>query len=249
VILGFFSSGVLVVINRSIAWAADSALRMQALEVARENMEKLLASQSVEQSSESGESEEYPGINWETRVETFYEPITSRMWVQGICSAEYEDADGEVQKIELTHWLTNLTKEQILALGEDEEAAKEALAGQIFETLEEAAVYAGVDVETVERWVNEGGLQVLPDGSIPKKNLDTYADSGGNPTPEQKAEQITSPEELAPKKPSPDEPSQAQPGQEPTEPLEKKVYTEDDLRKMGVPEELIKVVLPLYNDQ
>ena len=76
VILTFFGSGVLVVINRCMAWAAESALRMQAFEVARENMEKLLASDLVKESSEYGDSEKYHDVKWQTDVETFYEPTT-----------------------------------------------------------------------------------------------------------------------------------------------------------------------------
>lgn len=244
VILGLFSSGVMVVMNRCMGWATDSVRRIQAFEVARDNIEKLLSSDSLKESTESGDSEKYPGIAWETTVETFYEPVTSRMWVRAICSANYEDADGEEQTIELRHWLTNLSKEQVLALLERDEKGMESLGGQAFETIEEAAAYAGVDVETVEKWISEDGLQVLPDGSIPKPNLDVYADSGGNPTPEQKANQITTPEELAGPEGTtgdPDSPEGL------TEPEEKKTYTEEDLREMGVPEELIPMVLPLFN--
>ena len=92
VILGLFSSGILVIVNRCMDWATDSALRMQAFEVARENIEALLSLDSVKEMSESGESEQYPGIEWETNVETFYEPVTSRMWVRCVCGATYEDA-------------------------------------------------------------------------------------------------------------------------------------------------------------
>ncbi|MHC4913597.1 MAG: hypothetical protein ACYTE5_11465, partial [Planctomycetota bacterium] len=84
VILGLICSSVLVVINRCLAGAADSELRMRAFEVARENMEILLASESVAETSDYGESEKYPEIQWQTTVETFYEPLTSRIWFQAI---------------------------------------------------------------------------------------------------------------------------------------------------------------------
>ena len=241
-ILGFFSSGVLVVINRCMAWAADSAVRMRAFEVARENMEKLLSSDSVKEMSEYGDSEKYPGIKWQTDVETFYEPITSRMWVRGVCTAQYEDAAGEEQTIELTHWLTNVTKEQMLQLLEREGKDAEMLAGQVFETLEEAAIYAGVDVDTIQKWIEEGGLKVFPDGSIPKQNIDTFTQYGGSPPPEEKIKQIESPDELIPQQQMPTD-------EEPIEPMEpeKKNYTPEDLERMGVPKELIPVVMPLFN--
>jgi len=116
VILALVSSSVLVVINRCMSSSADSALCMQAFEVARENMEKLLASDSVSEIAEYGTSDKYPQIQWQRVVEAFYEPVTSRMWVQATCSAEYADTAGQQQTVELTHWLTDLTKEQLLEI-------------------------------------------------------------------------------------------------------------------------------------
>ena len=130
-ILALVSSSVLVVINRCLGSVADSVLRMQALEVARDNMETLLASVSVKETVEFGESDKYPDVKWQTVVETFYEPITSRMWIRGICSAEYKDSAGEPQTIELTHWLTDLTKEQLLQVAKEKEKEQARLADQI----------------------------------------------------------------------------------------------------------------------
>lgn len=119
IILGLICSSVLVVINRCLAGAADSQLRMRAFEVARENMETLLASEAVAEASDYGESEKYPEIQWQTTVETFYEPLTSRIWFQAICSAQYTDTEGEEQTIELTHWLTEVSKAQLLQMIKD----------------------------------------------------------------------------------------------------------------------------------
>ena len=195
VILGFFSSGMMVVINRCTAWAANSAMRMQAFEIARENMEKLLSLDSVEEASEGGESEKYPEIRWQTNVETFYEPMTSRMWVRAVCSTQYDDADGEEQTIELEHWLTNISKEQLLEIMERDEKDKERLAGLVFETIEEAALYAGVEVETIEEWIDKG-LVPLDNGTIPKHNLDVFVDNDGSPPAEQIQSQIETEAEL-----------------------------------------------------
>lgn len=195
VILALFGSSVLVVINRCTASAADSIQRMRALEVVRENMEALLASASVEESTEFGESEKYPEIKWETVVETFYEPITSRMWVRGVCTAEYKSSVDEVQTIELVHWLTNISKEQLLEMMERDEKEKQLLAGQVIETIEEAAAYAGVDVETIEQWIDDGMLTMEND-SFAKQNLDLYKSSDGKPTPEQEQSQVQTKDEL-----------------------------------------------------
>ena len=74
IILALISSSVLVVINRCMASAADSALRMQAFEVARDNMETLLSKDSVNEMVEYGSSDKHPEIKWQTTVEMFYEP-------------------------------------------------------------------------------------------------------------------------------------------------------------------------------
>ncbi|GAI06810.1 unnamed protein product, partial [marine sediment metagenome] len=121
IILAIISSSVFVVINRCMSSVADSALRMQAFEVSRKNMETLLVKDSVTEMVEYGSSDKYPEIQWQTTVETFYEPITERMWIQAVCSAEYTDTTGELQTVELTHWLTNLTKEQLIQIIEEQQ--------------------------------------------------------------------------------------------------------------------------------
>ena len=192
-ILAIIASSVMVVINRCVASAADSAMRMHAFEVARENMEKLLASSSLQESVEYGDSDKYPGIGWQTVVETFYEPLTARMWIRGVCSAEYMDTTGQEQKVELIHWLTDLTKAQLLQIMMRDQ--EELLAGQIIETIEEAAQYAGVDIETIEQWI-ENGLFTTEDGFFIKNNLDLFLRSNGNPSEEDKQQQIQSEDEL-----------------------------------------------------
>ncbi len=190
-VLALFTSSVLVVINRCAGSAMDSGLRMQAFEVARENMETLLTSELLQESIERGQSEKYPGIQWETTVESFYEPITSRMWIRGVCTAEYEDSAGEKQTVELMHWLTDLTKDQLLQMAKKDEQG----VGELLESLEDAAEYAGVDVETIEKWV-EDGMLVTDDGEFIKQNLDLYKEAGGAPTVEQQAAQIQSEADL-----------------------------------------------------
>ena len=183
-ILAFISTSVLVVINRYMASAANSVLRMQAFEVARRNMEELLSLNSVSESVEYGDSEMYPNIRWETSVETFYEPITAKMWIQGICSAEFDDSEGEVQTVELTHWLTDVSKAELLQILAQQQ---EETADQVFETLEEAAEYAGVDEQTIQEWI-DNGMRMTDDGKFIKSELDLYKQTDGNPTPEEREE-------------------------------------------------------------
>jgi len=181
IILGLVSSSVLVVISRCMVAAADSALRMRAFEVARENMEALMSSESVKETVEYGSSDKYPEVEWQTVVETFYEPLTSRMWIQAVCSAEYTDTDDEVQTVELTNWLTNVSEEDVRKILEEQQKEEEELAEQIIETEEEAADYAGVDQQTIQQWV-ENGMLKTKDGYYIKNQLDLYWDNDGNPS-------------------------------------------------------------------
>ena len=185
IILALISSSVLVVINRCMASAADSALRMQAFEVARDNMETLLSKDSVNEMVEYGSSDKHPEIQWKTAVETFYEPVTEQIWVRAICSTEYADTAGDVQTIELTHWLTGLTKEQIIQMIEEKQKEKGQSAEEVIETAKEAADYAGVDVATIQQWV-ENGMPKTENGFYIKDWLDLYARTNGEPTAEDK---------------------------------------------------------------
>jgi hypothetical protein len=161
---------------------------MQAFEVARDNMETLLSKDSVEEMVEYGSSDKYPEIQWQTTVEMFYEPVMEQMqiWVRAICSAEYTDTAGEVQTIELTHWLTGLTKEQLIQMIKDEQRDKERLAEEVIETIEDVADYAGVDVATIQRWI-KNGMPKTKDGFYIKDWLDLYARTNGEPTVEDRS--------------------------------------------------------------
>lgn len=191
IILALISSSVLVVIDRCMTSTADLSLRMQAFEVARENMEALLSEDSVEEAIEYGSSDKYPAITWQTTVEAFYEPVTQLVWAKGVCTAEYTDASGQKQSVELTHWLTNVTKQQMLAFLRQRREEEALLAESVIGTVEEAAEYAGVDVETFKQWV-DNGLVATEDGSFPKDNIDIFKQSDGNPPPEEKSKQVES---------------------------------------------------------
>ncbi len=112
-IIGFIISSVLVVFIRCSSAVRDSTRRMQALDVARENMETLLGAETLPEQVVYGYGDKYPAIQWTTRVETFYEPVAEKMWLRAVCSAQYEDSQGELRKVEFTHWLTKLNEKQI----------------------------------------------------------------------------------------------------------------------------------------
>jgi len=181
IILSLICSSVLLVINRCIASAAESVLRMQAFEVSRENMENILSAGSIEELIEYGSSDKYPDIIWKTTVESFSEPVNSQMWIRAVCSADYTDTAGQTQTIELTHWVTDLTKEQTQQLLDQKE--KDKLKSPIISTEQQAADYAGVDVETIREWV-ANGLPITELG-YSKGQLDLFKRTGGNPTEDQ----------------------------------------------------------------
>lgn len=112
-ILAMVLSSVMFLMNRYLDAVVDMRLQRRAFEVARANMETLLSGSEVSDMSDSGESEEYPDIQWETVVEPFTEPVKDRMWIRAACSANYTDSKGEFQEVELEHWITSLTAAQI----------------------------------------------------------------------------------------------------------------------------------------
>jgi prepilin-type N-terminal cleavage/methylation domain-containing protein len=194
-VLAFVSSSVLVVIDRCIVAAADSTLRMEAFTLVRENMEKILASNSVSETVDYGISDTNANISWQTAIEAFSEPVDGTMWVRAVCSAEFKDTAGETQTVKLEHWLAELTQQQADQLAGQEDLEQLAVE-QLIETPEEAAQYAGVSAETIEQWV-ENGLLTTDDGLFIKYNLDIYKRSQGEPSEQDKAEQVESIEDLA----------------------------------------------------
>ncbi len=195
-ILALVSSSMLVVVDRCLESTAEAGLRMEAFQIARENMEKLLASSTVEEMVDYGQSEIYPDISWKTVVEAFTEPVSGKMWIRAICSAQYNDSAGEEQTVKLEHWITELTDQQASQLGGEPQSIEELTAEQLLSTAEEAAEYAGVDAETIEQWV-ENGLVTMKDGDFIKFNLDLYVRSEGKPSAAEKEQQVASMEDLA----------------------------------------------------
>ena len=113
VLLSMILSSVMVLMNRYVDSVIDLQLRQEAFELARGNMEQLLAETKLSDITEFGDSETNPDIEWQTFVEPFYEPITNQMWVRAVCSAGFTDSKGEFENIELEHWITNLNAAQV----------------------------------------------------------------------------------------------------------------------------------------
>lgn len=194
-ILSIIISGVVLVVQRCKASAADLTLKMQAFEVARDNMEQLLSTKATTEKIEYGTSEKYPDINWKMVVETFREPVSSDMWVRAVSSAEYTDYTGEIRRVELTNWLTDVSEK--LQKKVLEQKAKEEEQASVATSLEEAAEYAGVNIDTIKRWLLNG-MRITESGGIPFIELDLYAQTGGDPTFEERVQfqQMYSPDEM-----------------------------------------------------
>lgn len=186
-ILAIICMTVLVAMERLMDATDNVTMRMRAFTVARENLEQLLVLPSVNEMTEFGASEKYPTINWETSVETFTEPTLGSTWSRAVCRAEYEDIEGEIQVVELTHWLSELTDAQVQALDPNDALDPNELCF----SKEEAADYADVPHELIDAWLDNGMVQA-DDGSFIKKNLDLFKRTNGNPSPTELDEQLRS---------------------------------------------------------
>jgi prepilin-type N-terminal cleavage/methylation domain-containing protein len=133
-LLAFIGAGVWLVVERCSLSAADATQRMRAFETARDNMEKLLGASSVEESTEYGTSEQFPDIRWQTTIETFYQPVNSKMWARAVSSADYTDSAGETKTVLLTTWLTELTDEQVTQLADRKALLEKLLEKHLIDT-------------------------------------------------------------------------------------------------------------------
>jgi hypothetical protein len=210
-LLAFIGAGVWLVVERCSLSAADSTQRMRAFETARDNMEKLLGASSVEESTEYGISEQFPDIRWQTTVETFHQPVNSKMWARAVASADYTDSAGETKTISLTTWLTELTDEQVTQLAERKSLLEKLLEKHLIDGNDLAAQYAGVTVDTLATWV-KNGMPTFARAYI-KPWLDLYLLTNGQPTDQDKQGLIAKYPELATTIPAKNQPDQAQPQQ------------------------------------
>jgi len=128
VILGLICTGALVIINNSMEKGSDLMWRAKAFDVARENMEALLAKDSLTSETDQGFDEIYPDILWETKVDTTMQEDI--MWVEAVSTASYIDSAGEEQTVELSHWLTSLSKETMKQIMKQQQLEAEWLAEQ-----------------------------------------------------------------------------------------------------------------------
>ncbi len=157
----------------------------------------------------------------------------------------------ETQSIELTHWLTDLTKQQLLQIIEEKQKQLGESADETFETVEEAAAYAGVDVETIEQWI-ENGMLLSEEERFSKKMLDLFREYQGEPSiediekvvaKEKEEEDLESPKDNEKKEDGEDDKSTEEPDQQQEQEEETLCgFTRQQLKQMGF-EELIQIFL------
>ena len=162
VLLSIILSSVMVLMNRYVDSVIDLQLRQEAFELARGNMEQLLAESKLSDMAEFGDSEQNPEIEWQTLVEPFYEPVTDQMWIRAVCSAGFNDTKGEYQNIEMEHWITNLNAQQvkqILAQQQIEAEYMDLLADGEASAIEETTLAylekEGLDPEAYKRFIEQ----------------------------------------------------------------------------------------------
>jgi len=151
VLLSMILSSVMVLMNRYVDSVIDLELRAEAFELARGNMEQLLAETKLSDMAEFGDSEQNPEIEWQTLVEPFYEPVTDQMWIRAVCSAGFDDSKGEYENIELEHWITNLTAAQVKQILAQQQVEAEYI--DLLADGEESAIQ-----ETTLAYLEEEGL-------------------------------------------------------------------------------------------
>lgn len=178
-LLSLMLGSVMVLMNRYVEAVMDMRLEEEAFELARSNMEMLLSETKLSQSSDYGTSETNPAIDWETVVEPFYEPVTSNMWIRAVCKAGYTDTAGEYQEIELEHWITSLTRDQIKQVVAQQKIEAEYLEliqdGYLTDTQQATIAYLeqeGLDVEKYEDLLNIQRKKKLE--YLDKKGFDGY---------------------------------------------------------------------------
>ncbi len=127
VIVSFICGTVAIVIGESLDSIADQRSKQQAVRVAHQNMETILAQEEIEEFSETGMSELYPDIEWTKGVEVVEFSGTGKLWMKAVSSANFYDSDNEIEEITFENWLAPLTRKQERLVQEDREKEEEYL--------------------------------------------------------------------------------------------------------------------------
>ena len=178
-ILSLVCSSAMVIMARNRHSSYNVTMRLRALEVARENMEQILVSETTEEQTEFGFSEKYPTIEWENTIETFYAPLEGQTWARARSIARYKDMEDVDQEIELEHWLCPVTEADMDVLDQ-----LEGSESGLLESISEAAESVGVDEQEVLVWLENGMVQT-EEGYFIEANLRLFMRTQGSPSLEE----------------------------------------------------------------
>ena len=126
-IVGFVCGTVVIVINNCLDAMTDYQSRLRAIDAARENIELVLANETLPEFSESGISELYPDIQWTRGVEVATFPASGKFWLRAFSSAGFYNTDGQLEEIEFENWLTPLSPQQERLVREDRKKEQDYL--------------------------------------------------------------------------------------------------------------------------
>jgi type II secretory pathway pseudopilin PulG len=182
VIVGFVCGTVLIVINNCIDSVSDMESRLRAVDVARENLESLLAQNNLKEFSETGISELYPDIEWVRGVEVTEFQGTSDMWMKAFSSANFYNTDNELEEVEFENWLAPLTDQQEAQVLKDRQKEDEYLDELELERLEELENAMKLEEEQQEDQLNA-------DGEMSDEDSDGFTGFGNDEDGEEDEEQ------------------------------------------------------------
>ncbi len=178
VIVGFICGTVLVVINDCVDSISDQSSRLEAIEVARENIEFLISQSMLKESVETGISEVYPGIEWVMSVEVVQFPMTNKLWMKAVSSANFYNSNNELEEIKFERWLAPLTAQQEKLIMNDRQREQDYLSELELEQQAEAQRQAELQEEMQQTEEQQQGQDLNGRNSLDIPGLDRMTGGG-----------------------------------------------------------------------
>ena len=107
-VMGIVTGGVVVTISNCLNSMINMRLEEEAVNLASENMEYLLAKKQISEFVESGTDEINPDLSWEIGFEVAEFPSTGKLWVRAFSTASYYNSENEYKEIQFEDWLMQL---------------------------------------------------------------------------------------------------------------------------------------------
>ena len=107
-VMGIVTGGGVVTISNCLNSMINMRLEEEAVNLASENMEYLLAKKQISEFVESGTDEINPDLSWEIGFEVAEFPSTGKLWVRAFSTASYYNSENEYKEIQFEDWLMQL---------------------------------------------------------------------------------------------------------------------------------------------